>query len=234
MNRHGLIVTVDGPAGVGKTSLARRLARALGVAYLDTGAMFRAVAYVLGDGAWDWPEARIEAALAGMVFTLSCDGSESRLALNGRVIGDEVRSEQVGMWACCVAKLSVVRERLKQAQQALGAACAEGRSGCPGLVAEGRDMGTVVFPNAPLKFFLDATPEARAGRRLKQLQAMGQAANLAELTANIRARDAQDRTRAVAPLRPAEDAVLVDTSDLTEDEVYETMADDLVQLGLRG
>ena len=230
-----LIVTLDGPAGVGKTSLAKRLARTLGVAYLDTGAMFRAVAHALGEGAWDWPEAKLEAALADMAFTLAGSGAESRLALNGRVIGDEVRTEQVGMWGSNVARLPVVREHLKRAQQALGEACVGGGKGsCPGLVAEGRDMGTVVFPDAAVKFFLDATPEARAERRYKQLKAMGQAADLAELTESIRARDDQDRTRAAAPLRPADDAVIVDTTDITEAEVFEALLDGINRRRARG
>lgn len=206
------VVTLDGPAGVGKTTLARRVAEALGLAYLDTGAMFRATALALGPGARELPEAELRARLAGLDFGLSGGGAASVLRLNGRAVGDEVRTEQVGMMASDVATLPVVREFLKAAQRAVGRATA--------LVAEGRDMGTVVFPEAAHKIFLDAAPEVRARRRCEQLRAMGAPAELAAITEQIRARDHQDRNRAVAPLRPAPDAVVIDTGALDIDGVF--------------
>lgn len=206
------IVTLDGPAGVGKTTLARRVAEALGLAYLDTGAMFRATALALGPGARELPGAGLRARLEGLAFGLEGRGAASALRLNGRPVGEEIRTEQVGMLASDVATLPEVREFLKAAQRAVGQATA--------LVAEGRDMGTVVFPEAAHKFFLDAAPEIRARRRCEQLRALGAPADLDAVTAQIRARDHQDRTRAVAPLRPAEDALVIDTGPLDIDGVF--------------
>lgn len=213
MNR--LLVTIDGPAGVGKSTMARQLADALGVAYLDTGAMFRAVAWKLGEGAWDRPEVELAEELSGMRFTLSGAGAGSTLSLNGVPLGDEIRTEQVGMWGSNVARLPVVRTYLKQAQQDIGDETS--------LVAEGRDMGTVVFPDAEHKFFLDADVDERARRRMKQLEALGKPADFDELAQAIAARDQQDRNRAVAPLKPAEDATMVDTTNLQKNEVFQML-----------
>ncbi len=207
------IITLDGPAGVGKSTIARRLASELGLAYLDTGAMFRATAWKLGEGSWDWDDARLSEALSGLDFVLEGRGGDSVLSLNNKPIGDEVRTEQVGMWGSNVAKLPVVREFLKQAQRRVGEKTS--------LVAEGRDMGTVVFPHAEHKIFLDADLEERAKRRFKQLKAMGKPADLDQLTEQIRQRDHQDRNRKVAPLRPADDAELVDTTHLDVEGVFE-------------
>ncbi|WP_247648479.1 (d)CMP kinase [Pseudodesulfovibrio sp. zrk46] len=212
---HNLIVTIDGPAGVGKSTMAKRLARELGIPYLDTGAMFRSIAWKLGEGAWEWDESRIEAALAEFDYTLSGIGEESILSLNGTPIGDEIRTEQVGMWASNVATLPVVRSFLKTAQQSLGARFS--------LVAEGRDMGTVIFPDAPNKFFLDASVEERANRRCHQLERLGKPADLEELKEQIAKRDHQDRNRAVAPLKAADDATTIDTTELSKDQVFEAL-----------
>ncbi|QGY39908.1 (d)CMP kinase [Pseudodesulfovibrio cashew] len=212
-----LIVTIDGPAGVGKSTMAKRLARELGIPYLDTGAMFRAVAWKLGEGSWDWDETRLKDELAGFDFTLSGVGEDSVLSLNGTPIGNEIRTEQVGMWASNVATLPVVRAYLKTAQQSLGARFS--------LVAEGRDMGTVIFPDAPHKFFLDASVEERANRRFHQLEGLGKPADLEELKEQIARRDHQDRNRAVAPLRPADDAVTIDTTELDKDRVFALLAE---------
>lgn len=207
----GLIVTIDGPAGVGKSTMAKRLARLLGIPYLDTGAMFRSVAWKLGSGAWEWPEARLEAALADFEYGLSGVGEDSVLSLNGTPIGDEIRTEEVGMWASNIATLPVIRTFLKRAQQAMGEKYS--------LVAEGRDMGTVVFPDAPYKFFLDASVEERARRRFLQLRELGSPADLAALEERIAKRDAQDRNRAVAPLKAADDAMVIDTTGMDRDQV---------------
>ena len=205
------IVTLDGPAGVGKSTLARKLAAVLGIPYLDTGAMFRRLALELRGNA-DISEQKLREVFAGLHFTLSVENGVSRLLCGGMPVGNEIRTEEVGLWAACVAGNPVVREILKEAQRAVGA--------CSPLVAEGRDMGTEVFPDARCKFFLDASPEVRALRRLKELEGRGERHKLAELAAGIRERDTMDRERAIAPLRPADDAVIVDTSALDVEGVF--------------
>jgi cytidylate kinase len=206
------IVTLDGPAGVGKTTLARRVAKAVGVAYLDTGAMFRSVAWELGDGSWEWEEEELRTRLQELTFDLKGQGEDSTLLLNGNPLDTAIRSEKAGLWASNVATLGVVREFLKSAQQAIGHDVS--------LVAEGRDMGTVVFPRATDKFFLDASIEERARRRYLQLQGQGEEADLDEIALQIRIRDAQDRNRPIAPLCAADDAVTVDTTGIGVEEVF--------------
>lgn len=210
-----LIVTLDGPAGVGKSTLARLLAAELGIPFLDTGAMYRGVALRLGEEGFALDEEHLSRRLGRLEFGLSGSGPESALLCNGRPLGPEIRTEQVGDLASRLAALPLVRAFLKTRQREIGERFS--------LVAEGRDMGTVVFPRAGAKFFLDADPAVRALRRKKQLAGQGVEADLAELTAQITKRDAQDRNRAIAPLRPAADAVIVDTSDLTQDEVLDKM-----------
>ena len=209
------VVTLDGPAGVGKTTLARRMAESLGLAYLDTGAMFRCMALKLGPGAEKLPEDELRSRCGQWTFTLSGMGQQSTLFCNGMAVRGEVRTEQVGMLAARIATVPVVRDILRQTQRAIG-------ENSP-LVAEGRDMGTVVFPDARFKFFLDAAPEVRAMRRLRDLEERGEAAELTSLTEQIRQRDALDRNRAVAPLRPAPDALIVDTSRLDIEGVLGVM-----------
>lgn len=209
------VVTLDGPAGVGKTTLARRMADSLGIAYLDTGAMFRCLALRLGAGAHEWPEERLREACAGVSFSLRGSGGFSELFCNDVPVRGEIRTEEVGMLAARLGTVPLVREILCAAQRDL----ARTRP----LVVEGRDMGTVVFPTARFKFFLDASPEVRAMRRLRDLEARGQEADLATLTEQIRQRDALDRNRPIAPLRPAEDALIVDTSHLDIEGVLGAM-----------
>ena len=210
-----LIVTLDGPAGVGKSTLAARLAGELGIAFLDTGAMFRAAAYTLGEGAWDWSQGILQQKLGEFEFTLRGSGKNTELLLGGQPLPQEIRSERVGLWASQLAVVPSVRAYMKMAQIFLGQTTS--------LVAEGRDMGTVVFPGATHKFFLDADPEERARRRCRQLEAQGKPADFAKIAENIRQRDDKDRNRSIAPLKPAPDAVLVDTTHITEGEVLETV-----------
>jgi cytidylate kinase len=209
------VVTLDGPAGVGKTTLARRMAESLGLAYLDTGAMFRCLALKLGPGAEALPEEDLRARCAQYAFRLSGTGRGSTLFCNETPVRGEVRTEAVGMLAARIAAVPGGRVARRGPRRRWGAAPPGG--------AEGRDMGTVVFPDARFKFFLDAAPEVRAVRRLRDLENRGQSADLNSLTDQIRRRDAMDRNRAVAPLRPAQDALLVDTSHLDIEGVLGVM-----------
>lgn len=205
------IVTLDGPAGVGKSTTARLVAQRLGFPYLDTGAMFRSLALRLGPGAENLPEGELAARARSFPFALSFENGTSLLRCAGEPVGSEIRTEEVGMLASRLGTLPVIRDILKESQRAIGATTS--------LVAEGRDMGTVVFPGAACKFFLDASPAVRARRRLHDLELRGESADLSGLEARIAERDALDRGRAVAPLKPADDAVLVDSSDRGIDEV---------------
>ncbi|WP_291322120.1 (d)CMP kinase [Desulfonatronospira sp.] len=216
MNSKPVTITIDGPAGVGKTTLATGLARILKTAYLDTGAMYRAAAWVLGPQAVDIPEKEIARRLENMRFALRGIGPESCLILDGSIIGEQVRTEEVGLLASSIAALHVVREYMKRAQQHIGSQTS--------LVAEGRDMGTVVFPNAAYKFFLLADPGIRAARRCRQLQEMGLDADEKQILEQMQRRDAQDQGRAIAPLTPAPDAVHIDTGSHTPQEILEKMA----------
>ena len=210
------IITLDGPAGVGKSTLAKRLATILGIPYLDTGAMFRTIALRLGPGAETLPEDELRARCNAFRFKLQGGGEGSVLLCNDVPVGREIRTEEVGRLASRLATSTVVRDYLKEAQRSRGES---------GLVAEGRDMGPVVFPTARFKFFLDARPEVRGMRRFEELQAKGEPADLAQITEMIRQRDDMDRNRAVAPLKPAADAVIVDTSDLDIDGVLKVLTD---------
>ena len=208
------IITLDGPAGVGKSTLAARVAEELGIACLDTGAMFRVVALHLAAGQASLPgqEEELAQRLKECSFSLRGVGRQSRLFCNGKPVGEEIRSEEAGMLAAQVALFPVVRDFLRDAQQRLG----EGRP----LVAEGRDMGTVVFPAARCKIYLEADPEIRAARRCAQLREKGLSCDMAALAGQIRSRDARDRDRPIAPLRPAADACRIDTSAKDIDAVF--------------
>ena len=218
------IVTLDGPAGVGKTTIARELADRLGIAYLDTGAMFRSVALYFGDGAWEQPVDQLVPELNRLDFDLEGLGKYSELLLNGMPLDPDIRKEEVGLWASHMGRIPVVRDFLRRNQQAIGRTTS--------LVAEGRDMGSVIFPNARHKFFMDASIDVRAKRRHAQLTAMGMDEDLERIRGQIRIRDDQDRNRVVAPLKPALDAVIIDTSALDADRVLEKIVEHIRQKGL--
>lgn len=215
-----VVITLDGAAGTGKTSLARSLASGLEVKYLDTGAMYRSIALRLGQDAWkqstDWLEER----LAEIRFSLSGAGENTRLSLDGEPMDDAIRREEVGMWASNLAKLRVVREHLTRCQRELGTIFS--------LVAEGRDMGSVVFPRAQFKYFLQADTEERARRRLAQLRDdYGQDASLEEIERDLRKRDEQDSERTIAPLLAAEDALLIDNTNRDFHQVLSLILEDM-------
>ncbi|MCR4666186.1 MAG: (d)CMP kinase [Desulfovibrio sp.] len=216
MQKKTTIVTIDGPAGVGKTTIARRLADTLGISYLDTGAMFRTLALKIGEaGALDFDDQSIMKFCDGLHFSLEGRGLTTQLFVNGIRIGKEIRSEKVAMLASTIASRPIIRDCLAAAQRSIGTE--------RHLVAEGRDMGTVIFPLARFKFFLDATAEIRALRRMRDAENQEKHIDLASLTAQIRARDEQDRNRSVAPLRPASDAMSIDTSSRDISEVLGIM-----------
>ena len=208
------VIAVDGPGGAGKGELTRRLAMRLGFALLDSGAIYRVLAYAArkaGLALFDEDSLVEEAKVLYLSFEAQDDGVH--VMLNGEDVSSEIRSERTAEGASRVAALPRVREALLQRQ----------RDFCmpPGLVADGRDMGTVVFPKADLKIFLDASPEERARRRVLQLTQAGREAVFELVLKEIEERDARDRNRPVAPLKPAEDAVLIDSTHLNIDEVLE-------------
>jgi CMP/dCMP kinase len=209
------IITVDGPSGVGKSTISKKIAKATGFVYLDTGAMYRAVGWYLQQKKVDFTdESKIADIVKQVNITLlpaENEQSDVGIMVNGQDISKTIRLQEVAMIASKFSALSVVRKRLTILQRQYGE---QGN-----IVAEGRDMGTVVFPNAAYKFFLDALPEERARRRYDQLCSIGVAANYAEILRLTIQRDGDDRNRALAPLKRASDALLVDTTNKTIEEV---------------
>ncbi|MFP4683798.1 MAG: (d)CMP kinase [Ectothiorhodospira sp.] len=220
------VITIDGPGGSGKGTVSRLLAERLGWAFLDSGALYRLVALAALRRELPLDDADALAALArglDVRFDLDETGT-SVIRLDGRVVASELRTEACGEAASRVAALPVVREALLARQRDFRAP--------PGLVADGRDMGTVVFPQAPLKVFLTASREERAQRRYKQLKEQGLSANLQNLLDELAERDRRDSERAVAPLRPAEDALEVDSTDLSIDAVLSKIVEAARERGL--
>ena len=219
------VVTIDGPSGTGKGTLALRLCRWLNWHLLDSGALYRTVAYVALERAVGLDDEDALAAIAAeLPLVFADDGAELCVLLDELDVGDCIRSEVVGSAASAVAALAGVRKALLARQRAF--------LQMPGLVADGRDMGTVVFPSAVVKIFLTANAEVRAERRYKQLKQKGNDVNLARLSADIAARDRRDEARALSPLRPAPDAVILDTTSLDTNTVEEAARAIIQERGL--
>jgi CMP/dCMP kinase len=209
----GVIVAIDGPAGTGKSSVSRGLARTLGANYLDTGAMYRmATLAVLRAGVDPEDDTAVTAAVASARLSLDYDPDIDRCLLDGEDVSAEIRGDEVTRAVSAVSSVAAVRERLVGFQREMA-------HGHGGIVVEGRDIGTVVLPDADLKIFLTASAETRARRRNDQNVAAGLGDDYAAVLADVRRRDHLDSTRAVSPLRAAQDAVVVDTSEMTEAEV---------------
>jgi len=206
-------IAIDGPAGAGKSTLARRLAERLGYLYIDTGAMYRAIALWAKRLGVSWDDApRLEQLARESRIELASGG---RVFLNGEDVSEAIREPDISEGASRVSAIPGVRRALVAKQQQMGREAS--------VVMEGRDIGTVVFPQAEVKIFLDATPEERARRRLKDLAARGIEADFAAVLAEMKRRDERDSTRADSPLRQAPDAIYVDSTGMSEDEVEQAL-----------
>ena len=205
-------IAIDGPAGAGKSTIAKTLAKELGYVYVDTGAMYRAMAYYfLQRGINKDDEAAITAAVDGADVTIRYEDSAQQVLLNGENITGYLRTEQVGNMASATSIYPAVRTKLVALQQKLAKTT--------DVIMDGRDIGTCVLPDAQVKIYLTASVETRANRRYKELIEKGEPADLSKIAADIEERDYRDMHREMSPLRQAEDAILVDSSDMNIDEV---------------
>lgn len=218
MNPLAPVLTIDGPSGAGKGTISRIIARRMGWHYLDSGALYRAVGVA---ASWADIDTSDASALVRCTFDTHVQfveqGDAMRVMVNGTDATDELRLETTGALASAIAAIPEVRAALKERQRAFRE--------MPGLVADGRDMGTVIFPDASYKVFLTASAEERAERRHKQLKDKGVSVNFDDLLREIMARDARDAQRTVAPLKPADDAVLIDTTGIGIDDVVARVMD---------
>lgn len=206
-----IVVAIDGPAGAGKSTIAKMVAEKIGYAYIDTGAMYRSVAWKFLQTGKTFDEDYISMLANTMVIMFKPEASVNRVFVDDVEVTEAIRSAEVTALVSRVAAIGAVREAMVDQQRRMG------ESG--GVLMDGRDIGTVVFPNAQLKVFLTATVDERAMRRYKELVAKGQQVDLEQLKADIANRDKQDSERAISPLRQAEDAVYLDSSDMSIDQV---------------
>lgn len=218
MSENQQIITIDGPSGSGKSTISRLLAQRLQATYLDTGAMYRAVGLLAHRQSIDLTDdAAVRRLMAGIDLQMLPGTVDAQVIINGEDVSEAIRTAEMGMMASKVSALQPVRQALTALQQAIGAK--------QSIVAEGRDMGTVVFPQAKHKFFLSASAAERARRRTEQLREKGLSANFAEILAQIEQRDHDDSSRVLAPLKAAPDAVQIDSSSIPIDEVVQWMLD---------
>lgn len=209
-------IAIDGPAGAGKSTIAKRLAKELGYIYVDTGAMYRAMAlYFLEQGIDASNEKEISSASEKVDITIAYQGGEQQVILNGENVNGRIRREEVGNMASATSIYPVVRKKLVALQQKLAATA--------DVIMDGRDIGTCVLPDAEAKIYLTASVATRAKRRYDELKAKGERCDIAEIEKDIEERDYRDTHRTTSPLKQAEDAVLVDTSEMNIDEVVETI-----------
>lgn len=209
------IIAIDGPVGAGKSTVARRLAQSLGFAYVNTGAMYRAVALAARNLGIAPDDPGLEQKLTGLLRSITISFAGDRLLLDGRDVTDALGAPEIGDLASRFSTLQVVRDAMRELQRKAGAA--------GGVVMEGRDIGTAIFPDAEFKFFLDAEVTVRARRRHRELVAKGVEVDFDEVLAQLRERDRRDQGRELAPLRKAFDATLVDSSGLSIDQVVKLM-----------
>lgn len=204
------VIALDGPSGAGKSSLAKEIAKRLGIVYLDTGALYRTVGlHVKNNNADPKNESAVAPLLEGLDIDVVIEAGAQQVYLNGKSVGDSIRTPEMSMYASAVSALPKVRAFLLDTQRAFAR-----RSS---VIMDGRDIGTVVLPDADVKIFLTASDEVRAERRLKELLAKGQQVTFEDVLADMRERDLADSTRAAAPLKKADDAILLDNSELDFD-----------------
>ena len=210
-----LIIAIDGPSAAGKSTLGRMLARELGLLYIDTGSMYRAVALAVMESSVNASDDVAVGSLAARIdINLTGDPDALRVTLSGRDVTEQIRSDEVTSMSSLISAIPAVRRAMVDRQRQMGQR---------GAVLNGRDIGTVVFPDADLKFFLTARPEARAQRRFAEDQAVDAAVGLAETLNEMIERDRRDSTRADSPLKIADDAIVIDSTGLTIEEVFEQM-----------
>ncbi len=220
VRQNGLVIAIDGPSGAGKSTVARLLAKRLGYIYIDTGALYRSIGWKTAREGIDPADEQALAALCSRTdVSIRNNNNDPRFFVDDVDVTSEIRTPEMGLMASAVSKVPAVRDRLLAYQRELG------KQG--GVVMDGRDIGTVIFPDAEVKFFLTASAAERGKRRWRELEAKGLDVDLARITQEIKDRDQQDSSRGIAPLMKADDAILVDSSALDIDAVVDVMLADV-------